>query len=190
MIGLFLILFLIFIVLPIGLGILIYFLIKKYGSQKIAKYFAIIYSLILVVISINVIFEDQLFSKKDAKKLIEEQNIMLTDDFKILNNKTMTAIGDYYHTFTLEISTKDKTNGINKIKSSTNFANKKEKIIDYLYDSKVNRYYGPKQTQNYETNDYFVREYYEPNGNGYAPTFRRIKLDKNKNELIFEDIDE
>ena len=190
MIGLLAILILIFIILPILLGVLIYFLIKKYGNPKVAKYFAIVYGVILTVIAVNVIFEDQLFSKNDAKKLIGEQNIQLSEEFKILNNKSMSAIGDYYHTFTLEISEKDKSNGIKTIKNSTNFINDEKNVIDLLYDTNVNRYVGKKQTQNYETANYYVREYFQPNGKGYAPTFRRIKFDKNNNELIFEDIDE
>lgn len=55
----------------------------------------------------------------------------------------------------------------------------------------MTRYFGPKVTQNYETENAYVREYFEPSGReGYAPTFRRISISKTKNELIFEDIDE
>jgi hypothetical protein len=35
-----------------------------------------------------------------------------------------------------------------------------------------------------------VRELFEPQGGGYAPTFRKIKIDKENNILVFEDIDE
>jgi hypothetical protein len=42
-----------------------------------------------------------------------------------------------------------------------------------------------------EVIDAYVREYFQPSGQeGYAPTFRRISIYKNKNELTFEDIDE
>ena len=43
----------------------------------------------------------------------------------------------------------------------------------------------------HETENSYVREYFEPSGQeGYAPTFRRISISKTKNELTFEDIDE
>ncbi|MBW4362459.1 hypothetical protein [Flavobacterium taihuense] len=45
---------------------------------------------------------------------------------EILENKSMSSIGDYYHTFTLKISEKDKTRIINEIKSSKNFNLDKE----------------------------------------------------------------
>ena len=190
MIELFLILFLIFIALPIGIGYLIYFLIKKYWSKKIANYFAVFYSVIFLIISGQIIFEDQLFTKNDAKKLIEEQNIILQDDFKLITNRSETAIGDYYHTFELQITEKDKTEAINKIKTSDNFKLLGAQIIDYAYAVDINRYTGKKQIQNYETPNGFVREYFQPNGQGYAPTFRRIIIEKNTNKLIFEDIND
>ena len=54
----------------------------------------------------------------------------------------------------------------------------------------MDKYTGKKITQNYEDSTRFVREYFEPNGQGYAPTYRRIEIDKTENKLIFEDIDE
>lgn len=51
------------------------------------------------------------------------------------------------------------------------------------------RYFGKKVIQNHETEDSYVREYFEPGRHeGYAPTFRRISMSKTKNELTFEDI--
>lgn len=190
MIGFFLLLILIFVIIPIGIGILIFYLLKKYSNKRVAKYFAIIYALIYLGIAGSVIFEDQLFTKNDAKKLVEEQNINLSDNFKLTENNTETAIGDYYHTFTLEISGRDKDNAINEITNSKDFKKSGEKIIDYPYSAGINRYEGTKQIQNYETNSEYVREYFQPNGQGYAPTFRRIKIEKYRNNLIFEDIDD
>lgn len=190
MIGLFLLLFLIFILLPLGLGILIFFLIKQYWNKKYAKYFAIGYSVIFLLIAGRIIFEDQLFLKKDALELLNEQNINLEDDFIIIKNESFSGIGDYYHTFELEISEKDKRKGINEIKSSKDFITIEQKIINFPYSPEINRYKGSKKIQNYETENGFVREYFQPNGQGYAPTFRRIKLNKKDNILIFEDIDD
>ena len=136
------------------------------------------------------VFEDQLFTKGNAKELVEEQQILLQDKFELKENKSMSAIGDYYHTFTLKISERDKQSAIATIKRSDNFKADNTSIDQTLYLSD-NRYFGPKVTQNYETENSYVREYFEPSGRkGYAPTFRRISISKTKNELTFEDIDE
>jgi len=158
------------------------------GYPKVSKYLTISYGLIVLSIILFIAFEDQLFSKNDAKELVEEQGIELVDEFELTNNESMSAIGDYYHTFTLQITATDKTKIINTIKGSDNFKTIGESILDLYFDTE-DRYNGPKRTQNYETEDSFVREYIKPNGDGYAPTYRRIKVYKEKEELIFEDID-
>lgn len=38
-------------------------------------------------------FEDQLFTKGNAKELVEEQQILLDDKFELKENKSMSAIG-------------------------------------------------------------------------------------------------
>ena len=136
-----------------------------------------------------IVFEDKLFSKSDARELVEEQGFKMTDDFELLNNESSSAIGDYYHTFTLKISEHDKQQAIQKIKRSRDY-HKSQDVIDNL-PYKYDRYYGPKIYWNYENSFSYVREYYQPSGHkGYAPTFRRISINKSNNELTFEDIDE
>lgn len=180
----------VFIGIPIGLGLLFYFVPKKLGYPKTAKYLTIVYGLLVLTIGLYIAFEDQLFTKNNAKEFVEEQDIKLTEDFELLKNESMSAIGDYYHTFTLKISERDKQNAITKIKSVDNFKTDNATIDQMLYLSDQ-RYFGPNVTQNYETENSYVREYFEPSGQeGYAPTFRRISISKTKNELIFEDIDE
>ena len=184
-------LILVFIGIPIGLGLLIYFVPKRLGYPKTAKYLTIAYGLFVLTIGLYIAFEDQLFTKNNAKELVEEQDIKLTDDFELLKNESMSAIGDYYHTFTLKISERDRQNAISKIKSADNFKSYNGSIETLMYQSAPDRYFGKKVVQNYATENYFVREYFEPSGReGYAPTFRRISISKTDNELTFEDIDE
>lgn len=178
------------ILVPIGIGILIYVLIAKYSKKTYANYFAIVYSILLVFLSVQLIFEDELFSKNDALELVQELNIHLEDDFKIIDNESFTAIGDYYHTFELEISQKDKMEAIKSIRNSRNFKANGMNVIDYVYSAEVDRFEGEKQIQNYENKFGYIREYFKPNGKGFAPTFRRIIIDKKENKLTFEDIDE
>ncbi|PRY40064.1 hypothetical protein CLV58_107158 [Spirosoma oryzae] len=137
------------------------------------------------------IFEDQLFSKSDAEELLTEQNVKLKDDFELLKNESMSAIGDYYHTFTLKITENDRRKLIRLIIDSPDFSHKKDEtwIDDSLFQT-PNRYTGRRIIRNYATDQFFVRELFEPQGDGYAPTFRKIKIDKDSNILVFEDIDE
>jgi hypothetical protein len=181
---------LVFVGLPIGLVCLFYFVPKKLGYPKTGKYLAIIFGVLVLTLVLWTVFEDQLFTKDNAKELVEEQQILLEDNFELQENKSMSAIGDYYHTFTLIISERDKQKAILKIKSADNFKTDNSSIDETLYLSDQ-RYFGPKVTQNYETEKAYVREYFQPSGQeGYAPTFRRILISKTKNELTFEDIDE
>ncbi len=176
--------------LPIGLAYLLYYVPKRLGYPRIGKYLVSISSFLIVLLVLWLVFEDQLFTKNKAKELVEEQQILLLDKFELVNNESSIAIGEYYHIFTLKISERDKQNAISKIKSSDNFISDKSLIDQMQYFSR-NGYFGPKVTQNYETENSYVREFFQPSGKeGYAPTFRRISISKTNNELTFEEIDE
>jgi hypothetical protein len=165
--------------------------LKKLGYPKTAKYSTLAYGVFVLTTGLYIAFEDQLFTKNNAKEFVEEQDIKLTEDFELLKNESMSAIGDYYHTFTLKISERDKQNAITKIKSSDNFKTGNGSVETIMYQPATDRYFGKKVVQNYETQNSYVREYFKPSGReGYAPTFRRITISKTKNELTFEDIDE
>ena len=161
---------------------------KKLGSPKTGKILAWLAGFALLCSFGTVIFEDQLFTKANAKNLLLEQKIVLNDPFEIIENKSMSGIGDYYHTFTLKISNKDRLRLIKEIAASEGF--KKVNKIQKDFTQQTDRYTGNRITQNYETEAQFIREYFEPNGNGYAPTYRKIKIDKNIDLRVFEDIDD
>lgn len=163
----------------------------KPGYNKRAKYLTILFGSAILIIAFFVIFEDQLFTANDARTLVEEQNIRLRDKYEFLNNSSSTAMGgDYFHTFTLKISENDKNEAIKAIRSSKDFTTDLMSINGTLYLTK-DRYLGPTITQNYETENAYVREYFKPSGTeGYAPTFRRISISKSENKLTFEDINE
>jgi hypothetical protein len=182
-------LILVFIGIPVGVGLLLYFIPKKLGYPKVAKYLTIAYSLFVLLIVLFFAFVDQLFTNEDANRLIKEQGFILKDEFTLQKNESSIGIGDYYHTFTLKISKRDKHDAILKIKSSTNFYISTE-VLENPTDT-LNHYFGPKVTWNYENRNSFIREYFQPSGKkDYAPTYRRISISKIKKELKFEDIDE
>lgn len=126
-------LILVFIGIPIGIGLLLYFVPKRLGYPKTAKYLTIGYGLLVLTMAFFIVFEDQLFTKNNAKDLVEEQGIELLDDFELTHNESMSAIGDYYHTFTLKISERDKQDAILKIKNSDNFKSDNGSIELMLY---------------------------------------------------------
>jgi hypothetical protein len=174
----------------ISIGCLFYFIPKKLGFPIISKILLITYIFLVILSVFYVVFEDQLFTKSDAKELVEEQQINLTDEFVLLKNESFSGIGEYYHTFSIKISVKDKRNAIFKIKSSKNF-NSKKSDIDSLLSFSNKRYFGPTLYRNYETESDYVREYFKPSRKeGYAPIFRKISIKKIKNELKFEDFDD
>ncbi|WP_229755118.1 hypothetical protein [Hymenobacter cavernae] len=133
-------------------------------------------------------FEDQLFTESDAAELLSEQDINLREIFEIVENKSISGIGDYYHTFTLKISRDDKEAIIEQIKSSPDFKGLNDIKDDLLHST--DRYTGSKLVQSYEDEVQLVREYFEPNGQGYAPTYRKVEVSKKEDTLTFEDIDE
>ena len=167
---------------------MLYSIPAKSGQKKLGIFLSSIVGLFFIYIAVSMIFEDELFSKNEAENLLVEQNITLNNDFELLENKSMSAIGDYYHTFTLKITAEDRIKIINEIRNSKNF-NLDSKTENYL-DNQEDYYNGPKRIKNYETEKHFVRELFEPKGKGYVPTWRKIEVDKNENVLTFEDIDE
>ena len=182
------ILILILVVIIIGIVWLCFWIPKKFGYPKFGKYFSIIIGIIIAIFILTEIFEDELFSKNDAKELLKEQNIVLIDEFELTENKSMSGIGDYYHTFTLKITSHDKNKIIREIQKSKNY-NSDLKTENY-FKNREDYYNGPKRIKNYETENQFVRELFQPNGDNYAPTWRKIEINKKSNLLIFEDKDE
>ena len=180
----------VFVGLPILLGLLFYYVPKKLGFPIKAKYLTLFYGLIVLTVTLFIVFEDNFFTKNDAKKLLEEQEIFLADNYDLLGNESISGIGEYYHSFNLKISDHDKQEIIKNIINSKYFKTNKDSIAD-LQSQIPDGYNGPKIVQNYETENSFVREYYKPNEyQGYAPVFRRISISKTENKLNFEDIDE
>ncbi len=183
-----LVLFTVIIIFLVLIGYSLFGIVKQYFNLKTAKYSIILYIFCIIYISVNIIYEDELFSKKDAIELVEDLNFKLNDDFKLIKNESFSGIGDYHHTFRLEISDQDKNRLINEIESSQNF------MPDSIYSSmnKIypDRYNGKKVIWNYEDKHSYTREYFQPNGENYAPTNRIISVLKNTNELIFEEIND
>lgn len=179
---------LIFILFMAGILFFIYWIPKKLGYPKIGKYLSIGLAVLLVLIISYGIFKDAFFTKNQARKFLAEQNIVLKDDFKILNNKTSFAMGYYYHRFRLEISENDKNRIIEQIKKSDKFKSLDEEKLD-LYSNSLD-INSSKILQSYEDDSVFVKEFLRPNHEGGASTYFKVELEKSVNTLVYEEIRE
>ncbi|WP_209400659.1 hypothetical protein [Pseudozobellia sp. WGM2] len=163
-----------------------YWIPKRRGNKKLGKVIAGILATGFVLLILAYIFDDYLFFKSDARKNLAEMDIELVDGFKILSNEDG-GLMDYYHTFSLEISGKDKERLIDQIKSSTDYT---DSIQEYRYlpSEAENRYEGDTLKVNYQTEREYRKEIFYPNGQGYTPTYKIVSISKSKNELKFEHI--
>lgn len=173
------------IALVIGFIFFSYWIPTIVGYPKAGKYISVILTLLILIWTLMMVFEDDMFSKNDAKKLLTSQGIHLNNDFEISENRFEYGFGDYYHTFSLKITTDDKYKIIKEMKNSLNF-NKEDEVSSYEENSK-SYHDGPKRFKNYETEEEYVKEIFEPRGQGHAPYHKRIEIQKKGNVLIFED---
>lgn len=170
MIGFVLIIILIFIGLPVLIGWLIYFIAKRRGHPKLARWLTLGYFAVLFLFGVAILFSDQFFTKNDARKLLATQDIHLKEEFRILENKSE-WLGDFYHTFTLSITEQDKNDLIRSIR--------------YPTETEVNN--SPSKTvNNYENEKAFVRELSDATEEGYAPVKIKITINKTGNTLVYE----
>jgi len=175
---------LIVIAIAARLAFLYYRAPRQFPYPKTAKAIAVLIGIVLITITVLVIFEDKLFSKRDVRKVLTKVNVNLTDEFKIIENRSTSAAGDYFHTFLLEISERDKQLIIDQIKSAAKFKELNAATGDtnkYLMNNAVKK----EAPQNYEEEFQFVREYIEPSKQRYPPIRRIVKIDKKNNRLLF-----
>lgn len=175
--------------LTIGLIYLGYWIPQRFGKRKLGKWIAGILSVAVLTLILSFVFEDELFFKSDARKLIAEHNIELEDKFE-LNSNEFIGIKDFYHRFELTISESDKLKIKNKITNAVNYQNLVDEPIDIRADKPRHTVSNNNQifTANYQTENEYIYEYYKPNKKGYKPTYQRISILKTENKLIYENI--
>ena len=172
----------------IGFIFLCYWIPNKLGYKKTGFIISSILGLLIIYISIYTIFEDELFSNRNAKELLKKQGIILNDNFDILKNESDFAIGDYYHIFILKISNKDKNKIITQIVNSNNYQKIGEKVTEI--NQEIDENIGFTIIQNYETENEYVRKIYKTFREEISPDYITISLEKKGNNLIFAEIDE
>ena len=179
---------LIFVLFMIGILFFIYWIPKKLGYPKVGKFLSIGLFVLLILIILYGVFQDAFFTKNQARELLVKQEIVLNDDFKILNNKTTMNIGSNYHRFRLEISENDKNKIIEKIKSVEGFISVDEEKLD-LYSNLLDLK-ASKIIQYSEDTEMFLKEFFRPNHEGRPSSYFRIELEKSENTLVYEEIHE
>ena len=168
------IIFLIFIGLPVGFLFLLYFIGKKLESKRTGIILSTSLGMLFLLFFLYLKFEDEFFSKSNARDLLAENKIELKDDFEIKEYQTAVAIGDFYQRLELKISNSD------RLRLSNNFKKKTDSVNIIL-----------------KNNSHSFQEYRE-NSNGFFKETRKqseieessIFISKTENILIYELVEE
>lgn len=160
-----------------------YFGLKKTEHKKAGVVVALSLALIVLVPAFLMIFESELYSKSDAMNDLDEIEIVLRDDFEILENEIVGSI-EYYQTTELLISSEDRDRIIRSIETADNY-----KLIapSKTLSDEMNRKLSEKLIWNYTHDDSFVRESYEKK-EGYAPIEIIVTLQRESDTLYLSKV--
>jgi len=158
---------------------------SKLGYRKLGITIVISIALIFLLIPLNFLYDDIFFFKSDAKKKLEEHNIILNENFD-LKNKSISGVMDRELQFELTISEKDKEEIIKKFKNSPyRSLNNTNEIYDIESKIKNSLKRDTILYSIYEENGFWYLEYCKILSNGYIQTRDMIQVSKNNNELYF-----
>lgn len=163
----------------------VYFIFKRLHLKKTGIVISIVLAFAIIISSLSMVFESQLYFKSDAVKDLKINGITLFDDFEIIENEISGTI-DYYQFTTLAISKKDKQRILKTIKNSTNFTTVNEEY--YLLNTMrgLNSEYV---VANYSFYDNYYRASYKKM-EGYSPVFIAIIVNPNSNLLKISRIED
>jgi len=186
--------FIAFLILAVGLAaaillvfFLFYWLPKKLGYPVFAKVLISVVTVALLCTIVITSYNNHFFSKKDAIVLLERHDIVLKDDFKVLNRKRRFGGDNYHCTLELSISERDKEAIINTIRSGANF---KSGMEDADTDDVLLTNRKGLQEINFETETRVVKERLEQVRTGeYMLAHYVVTVYKNKNVLKINDLD-
>ena len=164
-----------------------YWTLVNLNFKKAGKIVAIVFTVLATLPFLSFACEDYFFFKSDAKKILTENQITLTDNFKIKSNQ-ITGLSDVYQKFELEISLKDKERIIQQLKTSKYFQDTVKD--DHSLYSKAGPGLTNKIYLDFEKNEFVCRETYQKLKMGYVSDYDIILISKTKNILTFERINE
>ena len=168
------ILFLIFIGLPIGFLFLLCYIGKKLESKRTGIILSVSVGLVFLLCFLYLRFEDQFFSKSNARDLFFTNKIELKDDFEIVNHKNDWGIGDFHQRLELKISKED------QLRLSKNFKEKSDSMNTILqkYPDAFKEYHES------------TEGYFKENSKRSSIEEDYIFISKKENKLIYELVQE
>ena len=183
--GMILIYAILFVVFLSIFTVIIYFLLKKFGHQKLA----IIISSILIFIILNLVFINTIdgitYFKSDAKEDLKLVKIYLKDDFEITDNK-VDGFPERYQKTILKISDADKERIISGIKNNKYFQDcKEERALYYKMLGKNSK----RLISNYAIKDIYFKESYEQK-EGYVAISEYVSIKENSNSIELNRIED
>jgi hypothetical protein len=164
--------------------VLIFRIFSWLNYPKSGKFLGLLAVFIIVVFFL---FQDFFYTKKDVISVLQEQDVVLKNDFDLENNRTASFLDDYYHKFDLIISAQDKLRLINQIKTNPNFFKISENYSHDFFLEKSSIKEGKIKRRYYETPDFFINEFTKAGKKGYAPTYRKLIISKKESEFYFEE---
>ncbi|MWB96073.1 hypothetical protein GON26_17035 [Flavobacterium sp. GA093] len=160
-----------------------YWSFRIFGRRKTGKIVAIVFTTAFLLLLMQPWISDWTFNKKDVKKILAFHNLELKDDFKILKNESF-GFKDYRETFILKLSDNDFNRISQSIKSSKSY---KGFFRDYSNAPSVDT---QNDTVDFETTNYFEREYSTNRKMENGTYHFWFQLDKQKKELEYNGSDE
>ena len=160
---------------------IIYFQFKKKGKKRLG----------FIIVSINVVFvfliiftnniAEITYTKTDAKNDLKLANLVLQNDFEIVQNEVV-GMPERLQTTKLKISESDKIRILNEIRNDKSFRKSTETrtLYEQMWNEKSPR--NKVVFTNYIFNNLYIREsYYREND--YVPTLMEVSITENSNIL-------
>lgn len=176
----------------IGGGIpLLFAWIFYYGAKKLGYPIGGILAGIGFLVCIGYIgysmtHQEELFDEGDALSCIGVYDFIPKQSVKLQDVRINSDLHQYSKSFTLQISKEDKAAFIQKIKKAPRF-----KWVEDPTELFINtdRFHGKTNILDYETTRFYVHEYFQTHGDGYAPTHESVSIEKEGNHLFFDSND-
>ena len=180
----FLVIFIFLVIIIFQLIFITYWTLRLFGKRRAGKIIALILTGIFLLILFSPWISDWIYNKQDVRKVLSFHGIELNDDFKILENESG-GFRDFYETFTIKISDNDFYNISQKIKTSKNY---KGFFKDYY--NLPSSDYKSNDTIDFETPNFYEREYFSSKEMNNGTFHFRFQLDKQNKELDYTGSDE
>ncbi len=175
----FITIFIFLLILIFQITFLTYWAFRFFGKRKAAKISTALLAFTFLLFLFSPWISDWIYSKKDVRKVLSFHEIEVNDNFDIVKNESG-GFRDFYETFTIKISESDFKLITNKIKNSKNY-----KGFYTDYNSQPSPDFKIYDTVDFETPNYFQREYFSAIKMKNGTFHFLIQFDKKSKELSY-----